>query len=202
MIDETELYTSPWLNDQRKLVLAFTKYAHASQKSKYTDAPYWEHPYKVAKLISEEASCLRHDFALEIALLHDVLEDTRITAEEMADYLFYGCDYNKLTAEYICRVVEELTDRYTKTAYPELNRKQRKERENLRLVNAHWISKSVKCADLACNLLDIVEHDTDFAKLYLQEAETMLFNMPDADARLKRVLKEEIDKAHEILYPI
>ena len=85
MISETELYTSPWLNDQRKLVLAFTKYAHASQKSKYTDAPYWEHPYKVAKLISEEASCLRHDFALEIALLHDVLEDTRITAEEMAN---------------------------------------------------------------------------------------------------------------------
>ena len=50
--------------------------AHADQKDK-TGLPYIFHPYEVASMQSEE-------YCVCAALLHDVLEDTEVTAEQLA----------------------------------------------------------------------------------------------------------------------
>jgi (p)ppGpp synthase/HD superfamily hydrolase len=56
----------------------FIKKAHAGQTDKVGD-PYWNHPVAVALLLPPEAS----EAELHAALLHDVVEDTPTTIEDL-----------------------------------------------------------------------------------------------------------------------
>lgn len=188
-----------FLNDQQRLLLAFTKYAHASQKRKYTEAPYWHHPLSVAQIILLNVPDLGWAFLAEIALLHDVLEDTRITVEEMADFLLYGAGYSQNETEHICTGVLALTDKYTGDSCPELNRDKRKILETFRLQSIHEVYKTVKCADLIDNTASIVEHDPGFAKVYLKEKEQVLAAMTGADSRILKMACSTLEKAKATL---
>lgn len=66
-----------------KQTLEFIRKAHAGQK--YGSDPYWTHPLKVAEKGLEIFGSRFHDDAYKAALLHDVIEDTRYTIEDLSE---------------------------------------------------------------------------------------------------------------------
>src|SRR5689334_19942459 len=106
----------------------FAAEAHKGQKRKYVDEPYVNHPIRVSKY------CQRFSPSLSIAaaaILHDVLEDTAVTSQEMESFLLSIMSDGE--AKHTMRLVKDLTDVYTHAAYPHMNRRWRKEKECDRL---------------------------------------------------------------------
>src|SRR5690606_22118695 len=81
--------------------------------------------------------------------------------------------------------VEELTDVFIKESYPHLNRRSRKEKEAGRLAAVSAQAQTIKYADLIDNVMDIVQHDADFARIFVYEAQRLLRAMQLGDAALR-----------------
>jgi guanosine-3',5'-bis(diphosphate) 3'-pyrophosphohydrolase len=145
-------------------VKKFATDAHLGQKRKYTNDDYIVHPVAVANLVHARYEDNNMTCA---ALLHDVLEDTAVTHSELRAFLHKT--FSVESAEDILSLVVELTDVYTKEAFPDYNRKQRKEFEGLRLAYASKRAKQIKKADIEHNSESILEHDPKFAKVFLAE---------------------------------
>lgn len=150
-------------------VKTFADRAHGEQVRKYTGERYIGHPVRVMELVREfndEVSIL------SAALLHDVLEDTRVTPQEMEEALLQVMDSKQ--AEKTIQLVVELTDIFVKNNYPRLNRRTRKEKEAQRLSAVGPDAQSIKYADIIDNVTDIVKQDSDFAKVFVRETKKML----------------------------
>ncbi len=118
---------------------AFAAHKHRNQRRKDVDAsPYINHPLTLANVLANEAG-VADAVTLCAALLHDTVEDTDTTADE-------------LTREFgaaICGVVLEVTDDRTLP---------KAERKRLQIEHAATISdraKLVKLADKISNLRDV-----------------------------------------------
>jgi (p)ppGpp synthase/HD superfamily hydrolase len=151
------------LTEQQHKLLEFVTEKHGKQVRKYTGEPYVSHLISVAKIASEHV-----EGAIEIALCHDIFEDTNCTYDELSNFLI-TIGYSKLEAEGVCYGTIELTDQYTHENYPNKNRNQRNSMEAQRLGHTSYIVQSIKYADLIDNTSSIVEHDKGFAKVYLKE---------------------------------
>jgi (p)ppGpp synthase/HD superfamily hydrolase len=127
--------------------------AHEGQERKYTGVPYIIHPIEVMGIVMS----VEHDDAmLAAALLHDVVEDTDVTIEEVEAE--FGTD--------VAGLVSDLTD----VSNPEDgNRKLRKALDREHSAKSSARAQTIKLADLISNSMDIVKHDPTFAKLYMQE---------------------------------
>ena len=138
--------------------LAFATIAHADQKRKYTGQPYIVHPVEVMQIVKS----VPHDEAMLIAaLLHDVVEDTDVTLDEIRTS--FGDD--------VASLVDDLTD----VSKPEDgNRKLRKAMDREHSGNSSARAQTIKLADLISNSSDILENDPHFAKVYLAEKELLL----------------------------
>lgn len=164
--------------DKQKKLLDFVKQQHGDQQRKYSNEPYWHHVVSVAETASK-----RVDGAIEIALCHDLFEDTPCSYQDLQKKLG-EIGYSKKEASEICDVTKELTDVYIKEDYPELNRKTRKEKEAKRLGKISSLGQSIKYADLIDNTSSIVENDRQFAKVYIQEAIAILDQMRKGNIHL------------------
>lgn len=142
--------------------------AHDSIKQvrKYSGEPYWVHTEAVAETV---ASVGGTEDMIIAALLHDVLEDVF----PLNPY-FNRQDIKDTFGENVLKLVEELTDQYTKETHPHLNRAQRKFKENERIAKDSPEAKTIKLADLLDNTKSIVENDKDFARVYIREKEELL----------------------------
>ena len=60
----------------------FVKKAHTGQQ--YGNAPYWTHPRKVAVIGRKLFGAKFNQDAIKVAFLHDVVEDTRYTIDQIA----------------------------------------------------------------------------------------------------------------------
>ncbi len=167
------------LTIKQKQVLEFVKTAHGSQKRKYTGEPYWTHPYAVAEIVAP----FEPD-GIEIALCHDIIEDTSITKMELLSYL-QSFGYLRSQARRIVNGVVYLTDVYTKEAFPHLNRPERKKLEAERLGKVSPLAQSVKYADILHNTSTIKELDKWFSYGYLLEKKLMLNRMNEGNAALR-----------------
>ena len=119
--------------------LDFAAHKHRDQRRKNVEAsPYINHPIELAKVLSNEGGITSSDL-LCAALLHDTVEDTTTTKEELLE----------LFGEKITTIVLEVTDDKTKT---------KADRKRLQIEHAASISrpaKLVKLADKICNLRDM-----------------------------------------------
>lgn len=121
--------------------LSFAAHKHRDQRRKDDHgSPYINHPIAVARVLCEEAS-VSDPRILCAALLHDTVEDTDTSPEELEAE--FGPD--------IRDVVMEVTDdkRLPKT-----------ERKRLQIERAAGVShaaKLIKLADKICNLRDVVD---------------------------------------------
>ena len=106
----------------------FADRAHGEQMRRYSADRYIVHPERVMNIVSKYNTEIP---VLAAALLHDVLKDTETTAEEINDFL--QTLMSSEDAARTIKLVRELTDVYTKNAYPQWNRRKRKLREADRL---------------------------------------------------------------------
>jgi (p)ppGpp synthase/HD superfamily hydrolase len=142
--------------------LLFASKAHEVQKRKYTGEDYIVHPIAVMEILK---SLNLHESILCAALLHDTVEDTTTTVQDIEEN--FGVQ--------VARIVSDLTDVYTSKAYPNINRRLRKNLECYRMLKMSSTAKTIKLADLIDNTKSILEHDPNFAEVYIKEKEELLF---------------------------
>lgn len=181
-------------DEKRLKFVEYVRYAHNElhpsgkpQERKYTGEPYWTHPVQVANEL------YRHGYKgyeIEVALGHDLIEDTMIGANginEAKRIIFEKLiefDYFEDTAYKIVIGIIHLTDVYTKEEFPTLNRKTRKEFERVRLMDIPPNIQTVKYCDNIHNSETILERDLNFAKVYCEEILENLKTMNKGDATI------------------
>ncbi len=132
------------ISDSKDLVwnaLEFATYKHRLQRRKgYQRLPYINHPITVTGLLKQFDE---HDpELLAAALLHDILEDTNSTEEEII----------QLFGKHVNEIVLEVTDDMS------LLSKQRKELQVRHAASLSDEAKKIKIADKTANILDIYRH--------------------------------------------
>lgn len=170
--------------------LLFALNAHEGQTRKYTGEPYIVHPIAVADLVSRVTS---DETTLAAAYLHDVIEDTHGSEDVAREALLDSF------GDVVTRLVDELTDVYTKARYPKLNRAARKAKERERLAGTSFEAKTIKLADVACNSYDIARQNSTFAPVYLKEKEAFLEVLGDGHPELFRLAEETVREARELI---
>lgn len=131
----------------------FAVTAHGDQKRKYTGAPYVTHTQEVADIVRAAGG---DDAMVAAAHLHDVIEDTPATIDQVRDE--FGDD--------VAALVLGMTDQVPLSFG---NRKARKRAESDRLGAADARVQTIKLADIISNTPSIAEHDPGFARVYLAE---------------------------------
>ena len=120
----------------------FSADKHRDQRRKdETNAPYINHPINVTQHLWEIGG-VRDTVTLIAAVLHDTLEDTKTTPDEIRDA--FGED--------VLLVVQEVTD---DKSLP------KEERKLLQITHSPLLShraKMVKLSDKYCNLTDVLRH--------------------------------------------
>lgn len=163
----------------------FSHRAHdaINQKRKYSGAPYWVHTDAVAQTVTDIGGTPE---MIAAAHLHDYREDvvTKLQEENrLSELVAFEFEY-MVFPQVVRDMVNDLTDVYVKSAYPDKNRRERHDLENERLSKISVDAKTIKLADLIDNTKSIVAEDTDFAKVYLKEKFAVLPLLSDGNPKL------------------
>jgi guanosine-3',5'-bis(diphosphate) 3'-pyrophosphohydrolase len=119
--------------------LQFAAFKHRDQRRKdHAASPYINHPIALANVLWQEGG-VHEPYVICAALLHDTIEDTQTTREEIQQR--FGAR--------IARIVLEVTD---DKLLPKAERKRRQIEHAPHLSRA---AKLVKLADKICNLRDV-----------------------------------------------
>ena len=121
---------------------------------------------------------------LAAAVLHDVIEDTDRTAEDIS--VFLGSLMDETVKNETLGLVIELTDVYVRKDYPALNRYKRKKKELRRLSRISPDAQTVKYADVLDNAMEIPQSDPVFAGRYLNECLDILQALQDGHPELRQ----------------
>ena len=168
-----------------KKAAEYARVAHESidQRRKYNNEPYIVHPQAVAATV---AAVTDDPSTIAAAWLHDVVEDTPITLDQISEE--FGAE--------IASLVDDLTN---PSKREDGNRKRRKAIDRKHTAEADPRAKTVKLADLIDNLSDIVKSDPSFARVYLQEKELQLQVLSEGDSQLYKRAKAIIYDAKKEL---
>ena len=165
--------------------LAFAAHKHRDQRRKDAEAsPYINHPIALAEVLAGEGGVTDIE-VLAAARLHDTIEDTATTAQELREYF----------GERIAAMVAEVTD---DQALPKA------ERKRLQIEHAAGIShgaKLVKLADKICNLRDVAERppakwDLERRREYFDWARQVIDRLRGAPGESMRTLEAAFDAAY------
>ncbi len=158
-------------DDLEARALAFAKAAHESigQTRKYTGEPYIVHPIAVAEIVR---SVPHTPEMIAAAYLHDVVEDTAVTIDEVRTA--FGDK------------VAELVDWLTDVSRPgDGNRRTRRALDLQHTAKAPPDAKTIKLADVIDNSVTIVKHDgRGFGPVYRREKLALLEVLKDGDPTL------------------
>lgn len=168
--------------------LSFAARKHRDQRRKGNhQAPYINHPIEVATLVATVGGC--DDVAvLQAAILHDTIEDTDATPEEIERE--FGRDVREL--------VLEMTD---DMSLPSPQRKQKQVERASTLSNR---AKLIKIADKIANVGDIARHPpSDWTeerrRRYFAWTKEVIDNVRGVSPPLEASYDEVLRQAHEIL---
>ena len=169
--------------DYESLAMQIAAMLHSGQVRKYTGEPYVWHCIEVANILRGRGYV--GDIVCA-ALLHDVIEDTEMSAREM----------RALFPDSIVSLVLEVTDISTTL---DGNREKRKniDRDHLSMASAH--GQTIKLADLISNTKSIVAHDRNFAKVYLKEKQKLLEVLTKGDKILWSRAQAQLLEAQELI---
>ena len=155
--------------------LAFAAHKHRDQRRKDSDAsPYINHPIALANVLWHEGE-VREPAVLAAALLHDTLEDTETTHQELRG--IFGVE--------IADIVAEVTD--TKWLPTGL----RKRLQVTKAASSSNGARLVKLADKICNLRDMIASPPAGWPLarkreYFDWARSVIDNVRGTNAKLER----------------
>lgn len=174
--------------DLEKKVLEFAKKAHGSQVRKYTGEPYWHHLVEVAELVKT----VKHTETMVYgALLHDTLEDTPTTEEDIFKFLTES-GLSEADAKITVNIVLGLTD---VSKLSDGNRAIRKALDREHTSKQDKNIKTIKLADIISNVKSIAKHDRGFARKYIPENALLLEVLKEGDQQLYTQARDLIVKA-------
>ena len=166
----------------------FAAKKHRRQKRKGADEePYINHPLEVLNLLTSIGKV--EDFNVLIAaVLHDTIEDTETTEEEIS----------KLFGAKVCKMVLELTDDKT---LPKAERKQ------LQIEHAPHISKGakqIKLCDKISNIRDILKNPPDGWSIkrrseYVDWGEQVVAGLRGVNENLEKYFDETVGRARKAI---
>lgn len=182
------LLTEPRL--QRTIAFADGAHSAVGQMRKYTGDPYIIHPVEVCTILMMQADPVNvTEDMLHAAILHDVLEDTSMTAATLRQR--FGIN--------VTRLVRELTG---PAKLEDGNRAARVAINRAHTALASPEGQSIKLADLISNTKSIVQHDPAFARIYLPEKIALLEVLREGDSRLyamaERLTQEGLQKLRDM----
>jgi len=173
---------------RRQQLLAWVAEQHAGQLIKQTTEPYLDHLAAVA----ETADIM--PLGYETGLCHDLLEETSVsTSTLLSSLIHFG--YEEAAAGAIVSSVIELTHVFTKNAYPDWRKSDRKAKEAERLAGTGPLTQTVACADLIYNIGWMLAYDPQHAKKYLKKKRKLLLRLTHADPSLQSQALQKIDAA-------
>jgi len=182
------------MEDVLQAVTDFADKAHGEQTRRYTPERYIAHPIRVMETCRQFTSDIT---ILSAALLHDVLEDTSVTKEELKEFLLTVMKEEQATRT--LDLVIDLTDVYIKKDYRHWNRRKRKTKEAERLSAIDAAAQTIKYADIIDNGAEIVSQDPDFAPVFLSEYKIVLQKMDKGNETLRARALEIVSKGLEEL---
>jgi GTP diphosphokinase / guanosine-3',5'-bis(diphosphate) 3'-diphosphatase len=163
--------------------LSFAAHKHRDQRRKDLNAsPYINHPIALANVLCNEGGITDED-VLCAALLHDTIEDTQTTQEELIEV------FGKVISDYVM----ELTDD------KELPKAERKRLQIEHAAHASYQAKLVKLADKICNLRDIASSppqgwDVTRKQEYFAWSRKVVDNIRGTNAKLESIFDETYAK--------
>ena len=158
--------------------LEFAAIAHEGQKRKFTGEPYIVHPIDVARRVANAQASSTE--AIIVALLHDVIEDTKYTYEDISR------KFGTKIADYVLEV--------SKVSSSEMgNRATRKHIDLLHYSRASAVGQTVKLADIQSNTKHIIRDDPNFAKTYLRECMNLAVALDLGDAELRSTVISDLE---------
>ncbi len=176
------------MNNLAKLLQAasFSAQKHRLQKRKGADSdPYINHPLEVANLLANIGKV--EDFDIIIAaILHDTVEDTETTKEEITE----------LFGERVCGMVLEVTD---DKSLPKAERKLKQIEHAPHLTDG---AKQIKLCDKISNITDVMNnppHDWDDKRRleYIEWGEKVVAGLRGANKNLENYFDELVIKAKD-----
>ena len=173
------------MNETRLLqALEFAATKHSGQLRKSGDGtPYINHPIAVARILAEVGQVTDSD-VLVAAVLHDTIEDTATTREELEGKF----------GSAVCRMVEEVTDD---------KRLPKAERKRLQIEHAPHLSNGaalIKLGDKIANVRDLTNHPPpdwpiERVREYLTWAEAVVEKLPAVNSSLESHFRETLQSA-------
>jgi len=164
------------MTDLVKRARAFATLAHEGigHRRKYSNQPYVTHLNAVAERVGTVTD---DPEMLAAAWLHDVVEDTPTTLDEVERE--FGAN--------VAGLVKELTD----VSRPgDGNRAARKAIDRVHLAAASARAQTIKLADLIDNARDICAADAKFSRVYLREMDALLEVLGLGEPRLMRKARD------------
>lgn len=171
------------------MALAFAAEKHRHQRRKDAAAsPYINHPIAVANTLAVEGR-VTDEAILLTACLHDTVEDTETTFEEIEE--IFGTEVTNL--------VRNVTDDKS------LEKAQRKQLQIEHAATASDKAKQIKIADKICNVRDITNSPPQDWSLqrrseYLEWSQKVVSGCRGVNLRLERAFDDAIKKAHKVLH--
>jgi guanosine-3',5'-bis(diphosphate) 3'-pyrophosphohydrolase len=159
--------------------LAFSAHKHRNQRRKDVDAsPYINHPIALARVLAVEGGVTDHK-TLAASILHDTLEDTETTFEELKEKF----------GRIIAGTVREVSDDKT------LSKADRKRHQIEHAQHLSRRARLVKLADKTCNVRDMASHpprgwDLARRREYFDWAKQVVDRIRGTNARLEAAFDE------------
>ena len=152
---------------------------HEGQLIRRTNEQYLDHLLRVAEMSGQHVP-----LGFECGLCHDLFEKTKVTPR-ILNYYLRQFGYTEDQAGMIVQVTLELTDVFTKVSFPELAKKQRKQKEEQRSITISPIAQTVKYADLYDNARWMLQYEPRKAPEYLQRKKELVTKMNSGDPALR-----------------
>jgi guanosine-3',5'-bis(diphosphate) 3'-pyrophosphohydrolase len=167
--------------------LSFAADKHCFQRRKDTaGTPYINHPIKVALTLLERGKEDNEDL-LVAAILHDTIEDTQTTPEEIEE------QFGKIVLSLVLEVTDDKN----------LPKEERKRLQVVHAPHKSTLAKKLKLADKICNVYDILNHppgnwSIDRKLDYLTWAENILMGLKGTNAELEEYLAQLITQGRKV----
>jgi guanosine-3',5'-bis(diphosphate) 3'-pyrophosphohydrolase len=167
--------------------VAFAAHQHRDQRRKDAGAsPYINHPIAVAQILASAG--VEDVDVLRAAVLHDVIEDTECSLEEMAT----------LFGSRVAGIVSEVTNDKT------LSKAEVKLAQIAKAPHMSVEAKLVKLADKICNLTDILTHPPtswplERKQAYFESSAKVVDGLRGADAGLEARVDALLGRRVELL---
>lgn len=166
----------------------FAASKHHGQKRKNGKTPYMNHTVSVAKILHEEAG-ISDDVTIIAALLHDTIEDTNTTHDELV----------RLFGSEVADTVKEVSDNKSLS---------KNERKRLQVVNAPGMSEkaqAVKIADKIANMRDVIDRppvpdwDSETKHKFYDHSNAVVSAMKGKHPALRAIFNDQYSKGKKLI---